>query len=196
MKRSFPDNIPDSISDIESSIKRLKSDDVPDVEESREPVNFDEIQTVSHPDCFGCIALSPAVFSKENNNKKLKALFKLYSKNRLYLTTEGLVNSMHDFYQRVIFPDTKKEWTKSEIKEHIKLHTHSPTAEIIEQVQYLKCIRNAMGNLLFEKNSEGKMIPNLNNIKLFKDIQKDIKALLESNEKIPTMIGYNAQLKF
>ena len=188
--REFDDTIPDSISEI-GSCKRQKMEDEP-----REEVSMEELNNVKGETCFGCMALTPSVFQDRNHNKKLIALFRLYTTNRLYLTDDALVSNMHEFYYQTIYPDTKVEWTKEDIKLHITKHARSPTAEVLTQIDNIKSIRNAMGNKLFDKNEDGKLFPNLNNIKLFLQLQKEIRTLLSSGDSLQSMIGFNQQLNF
>lgn len=188
--REFDSDIPDSISEIESCVKRQK------VEEVREEVSMEELNNTKGEHCLGCRFLTPALFKDRNNNKKLIKLFQLYTTNRLYLTDDALASSMHEFYQRVIYPDTGIEWSVEDIKYHNIYHTRSPTAEVLTQIDHLKSIRNALSRKLFEQNEDGKRFPNLNNIKLFMQLQKEIRTLLSSGEALPNMIGFNQQLNF
>lgn len=187
----------DSLGDVDSIFKKARMEaEAPE----RETVSYKEINHLQCDECFGCKYFSEYNFKNEYFGQRLMQLFQIFSNNRLNLPSKAIAMQMKRFFDKVVMPklpdEMKQEWSLDSIEEHINKHGFFPTSEIVEQITAYKNFRIMIQDLIWEKDTEGKMFINVNYAKLLMLINKQIVLLLEKQKNITDMIGYNKILKF
>ena len=169
-------------------------EDVMDTDGGRKPMAFDELSALQYDgDCWACRCINNKTLQ---TNDKLLSLFRLYSENCHNLPTNAIARQMSQFFNRFIRPDTNAEWPLPTILEHITSHSFFPSSELIGQIKMLRILRDKLKNNLVEIDNDGKPHFSQVNMKLLITINKEIRTLLESKNKISDMIGFSDVLNF
>lgn len=193
-KRSLEE---DSVSDIDTIFKKAREESMA---AARDNVPYAELNKTSSEECFGCKYFSEYNFKNNDYGPVLMKLFKIYKDNRLNLPSGAIAWQMKAFYDNVTYPklpeNMKQEWEIENIREHIDKHGFYPTSEIVEQITAYKNFRLMVQDLVWERDTDGRMFMNHQYMKLLVLINRQIVALMEKEKNIPDMIGYNKILKF
>lgn len=187
------DNFSETFTDIENALKKQNVNIV----EEREPVPYDAINHINTVNCFGCKHFNDTVFNKDKVGPLMMKLHRIYTTSRLNLPTKVIAFQMKKYFDDKIKPvKPDATWTIEEIEEHIEKHIYFPSAEIFEQLTALKNIKLVLQNMVCERDSNGRIFVNTNNVKLLLMICKQILVLMDKKKNIADMIGYNPHFKF
>lgn len=195
MQRTLDD---DSMPDEVDSVFRMAS--MENKPPDRETVPYSEINKSTADGCFGCKYFGEHNFKNPDFGHHMLQLFKIYTSNRINLPNKAIAWQMKSFFDNVLRPKMpegmNEDWSLDCIEEHIGKHGFFATSEVMEQITALKNYRLMIQDVVWEKDTNGKMFLNIGYAKILLNINKQILLLMEKQKNLPDMVGYNKTLKF
>lgn len=161
-------------------------------------MEFDDLVDINYKKCFACEYINS---DSIRENETFLKMMKLYTQNASEITKDAIFELIKEYFDEEVKPlfaqqNIQVDWTLECIKEHFLTHTQYPSDEILTQLRLKRALRTHLSNNMVEKNVDGRMTFNTENIKLMTILDKEILALMRSKRDIPSMVGYSDVLDF
>jgi hypothetical protein len=160
----------------------------------RAPVKFRDIDRTTYHRCFACEFITDA---SPNSTPEYRAMIKLYCDNSTSRTKDAVFALVKQYFDEVIKPEVAPvDWTIESIREHFTKHTNYATDEVLSQLSVMGTIRGALLDTIAFRDESGFTRVDVKVVKTLIVLQREIRELRKSREKLPQMLGYNENLKY
>lgn len=158
----------------------------------------EDILRMDHVDCYGCRFINNTSMVE---NETYNSMMRMYTQNAYSISRDALFRSMKAFFDTHVVEMHTREgeaapvWTLDCIREHFTRHTNFPSDEIRTQLVTARALRDKLTDHLMRQGVGGAEFE-YGNIKVMRELNKEILTLLNTQSNISSMVGYCVAMNY